>query len=304
MKDKTELWERKYLPTEFEDMILADSVKPKLEKALDELPNIILSGPPGCGKGTFVDILITHSKVEVLRINASDETGIDNIRDKVRSFATSLGFSGQMKLVYLNEADHLSFQAQAMLRDLMEQVADITRFVFACNYSDKIIPEIKSRCQFIQYPDPPMKEIAKHCIHILQSEDIEYEVKDVVDLVKQTYPDIRHTINTLKENVYGGKLASELVIASTNDTYDMILKAMLTSDPSQVRKVLRSVPVDYTRLYKYLYEILMDSEESVFKNDIMVTVSVAEAAYRNDIVAIKEINFMGMFIKLLREGVV
>jgi replication factor C small subunit len=304
LTDITELWEFKYSATTFEDMILAESIKPKLEKALVELPNIILSGPPGCGKGTFVNILLKQSGVEVLRINGSDETGIDHIRDKVKPFATASGFDSELKYVYINEADALSFQAQKMLRALMEEVQDITRFIFACNYSEAIIPEIKSRCQFIHDPDPPMKEIAQKCIAILKNEGVEYDTKDVISLVKQTYPDIRHTINTMKENVYDGVLSSDLVIASTSEAYDDVVKAMKSMDPSNVRKILRSYPIDYTRLYNHLYGLLMDSDGDVFGNDIIASELVAEHAYRNDIVSIKEINFMGLFIKMLRQGAV
>lgn len=298
---KIDLWEFKYHPQIFEEMILDESIKPKLKKALVEVPNIILSGSPGVGKGTFIDILLRSTKCETMRINGSDETGVDGIRDKVRPFATSVGFSDSINIMYINEADYLSHNAQAMLRDLMEQVQDITRFVFAVNYHDKLLPELKSRCQFVHFPDPPLKEIAKKCIEILKAEGMEYDVQDVVALCKQTYPDIRHTINTLKENCYEGELSSNLVVSSTNDIYDGLIKIMKTKDASQVRKFLRSNPIDYTRLYNYLYEVIMDSEDSVFSNDMKAILTITEAAYRDNFMAIKEINFMNCFMKLLKE---
>ena len=299
----TDLWEFRYKPEEFSDMILADSIKPKLKKALVEHPNLLLSGIHGCGKGTFVDIFIKFTGCEVLRINASDETGVDVIRDKVKSFAVSLGYSDTLKLVYLNEADFLSSNAQAMLRDLIEQTHDICRFILAVNYHDKIIPELKSRCQFIQFPDPPIKDIAKKCIDILKQEGVKYNTKDVITLVKKVYPDIRHTINTLKENVHDGKLSNEMLITSTDDIYKEVLSAMYTKDPSKVRKSLRSNPIDYTRLFEYLYTRLM-GDEDVFKNDPVSMMHIAEGSYRNDVVAIKEINFMNSYFKMLKDGAV
>lgn len=299
----TDLWEFRYKPKGFGDMILADSIKPKLEKALVEHPNLLLAGIHGCGKGTFVDIFINHTGCEVLRINASDETGVDVIRDKVKSFAVSLGYSDVLKLVYLNEADYLSQSAQAMLRDLMEQTHDICRFILACNYHDKIIPELKSRCQFIQFPDPPIKEIAKKCIDILKQEGVKYETKDVITLVKKVYPDIRHTINTLKENVHNGELSKDMLITSTDDIYKDVLSAMHTSDPSVVRKTLRSNPIDYIRLFEYLYTRLM-GDGDVFSNDMKAMLHITEGAYRNDIVAIKEINFMNTYFKMLKDKAV
>ncbi len=300
----TDLWEFKYKPTSFDEMILHDNIKPKLKKALVEHPNLLLAGVHGCGKGTFVDIFINYAKCEVLRINASDETGVDVIRDKVKSFAISLGYTDVLKLVYLNEADYLSHNAQAMLRDLMEQTHDICRFILAVNYHDKIIPELKSRVQFIQFPDPPIKEIAKKCITILKEENIEYDTKDIITLVKKVYPDIRHTINTLKENVHNGKLSSKMLITSTDDIYKDVLSAMHTGDPSKVRKSLRSNPIDYTRLYEYLYTRLMSTGD-IFKNDMIGMLHVSEYAYRNDISGgIKEIVFMGMYFNMMRDGVV
>ncbi len=300
---KLDLWEFKYHPTSFDEMILHDSIRPKLKKALEEVPNIILSGSAGVGKGTFVDLLLKSTKCEYMRINGSDETGVDAIRSKVRPFATSVGFSDSINIMYINEAERISINAQDMLLDLMEQVQDITRFVFAVNYHDKLSPELKSRCQFIHYPDPPLKEIAKRCIYILKEEGIEYEVADVVTVCKQTYPDIRHAINTLKENVYDGVLSSDLVITSTNDLYKELVEIMKTKNPSTVRKFLRSNPIDYTRLYNYLYERIIDSEDDeIFSNDMKAILTITEAAYRDNFMAIKEINFMNAYFTLLKEG--
>ena len=255
------------------------------------------------GKGTFVDILLKSTKCEYKRINGSDQTGVDAIRDDVRPFVTGIGFEDSINIMYINEADYLSHNAQAMLRDLMEQVHDITRFVFAVNYHDKLLPELKSRCQFVHFPDPPLKEIAKKCILILKAEGIEYEAKDVVELCKQTYPDIRHTFNTLKENCYEGVLSSDLVITSTNDIYDGLIEKMKTKDPSQVRKFLRSNPIDYTRLYNYIYDVIMDSEDDpIFKNDHIAILLLTEAAYRDTFSAIKEINFLNCYFKMLKDG--
>jgi len=299
-----DLWEFKYHPRTFDEMILHESIKPKLKKALVEIPNMILSGSPGIGKGTFVDILLKSTKCEYMRINGSDETGVDSIRDKVRPFATSVGFSDSINIMYINEGDYLSNNAQAMLRDLMEQVQDITRFIFAVNYHDKIIPELKSRCQFIHFPDPPLKDIAKKCIEILKAEKIKFEVENVLELCKKTYPDIRHTINTLKENCYDGKLRSDLLITSTDDIYHSLVKIMKTKDPSQVRRFLRSNPIDYTRMYNYLYEVIMDSENEIFSNDSKAILYISEAAYRSASTGgIKEINFMWAFMNMLKDGI-
>ncbi len=296
----TDLWEFKYTPNTFDDMILSDSIKPKLKQSLSTVPNMTLSGPPGIGKGTFMDILIKTVKPEVFRINGSDDTGIDAIRDKVRPFAESLGFSDTLKVVYINEADRLSPHAMDMLRDLIEKVHDITRFILLVNHPERITKEIYSRCPLLTFPDPPMKEIAKKCINILKTEGVKYQTKDIINLVKTTYPDIRHSINMLKYNVIDGELTSDINIISIDKVYDDILDGMLSKDPSTLRKILRSNPVDYTRLYVYLYDKIMNSDGDIFRNDMIAILGITEGAYRNDIVSIQEISFMNMYFKLLQ----
>lgn len=297
-----ELWEFKYKPQVFDDIILSEDIKPHLQKALDEMPNMTLAGPPGCGKGTFMDVLVNTVKPEVMRVNGSDTNGVDDIRDRVKPFAQAAGFDGVMKLMYINEADRLSLHAQDMLRDLIEQVQDITRFVLCCNYPERLTKELKSRCPLIMFPDPPIKEIVLKSVDILKKEDITFNNVDVINLVKSTYPDIRHTINMLKFNCHDGKLSSKLNIVSVNEVYAEVLSAMKSGDPGNVRKVLRSNPIDYTKLYTFLYNALMDTKEQVFKNDFIAIAEVAEGAYRDDVVAIKEINFMNVVFKMLKQG--
>jgi len=299
-----ELWEFKYAPKTFEDVILAEDIKPTLSKALKEMPNMTLAGPPGCGKGTFMDVLINYHQTEVMRINGSDTNGVDDIRDRVKPFAEAAGFDGVMKLMYINEADRLSLHAQDMLRDLIERVQDITRFILVCNYPERLTKELKSRCPLIMYPDPPIKAIVVKCMGILKKENITFNNTDLVQLVKSTYPDIRHTINMLKFNCHDGILSSKLNIVSVNEVYQDVLTAMVSGDPGNVRKVLRSNPIDYTKLYIFLYGKLMDTKDQVFKNDFIAIAEVAEGAYRDDVVAIKEINFMNVVFKMLKQGAI
>ena len=215
-----------------------------------------------------------------------------------------MGFDGALKIVYINEADRLTTNAQDMLRDLIESVYDITRFILVCNYPERITKELKSRCPLVIFPDPPIKAVLLKCVHILKNESVSFGKESLVNLVKATYPDIRHTINMLKFNVIDGKLSSTLNIISVNEVYHNVLVAMKTGDAANIRKVLRSNPVDYTKLYSFLYETLIDAKDSIFKNDFVAITEVAEGAYRDDIVAIKEINFMNTFFKMLKKGAI
>jgi DNA polymerase III delta prime subunit len=284
-------------------MILSKDVRPKLQKALKELPNLMLIGPSGVGKGTFVDVLRKDTGIECMKLNCSDETGIDNIRDKVKGFATSVGFGG-LKLVYLNESDYLSPNAQAMLRDLMEQVQKYTRFVYCCNYGHKMIPELQSRCQVIELANPPALEVAKRCFSILDSEGVQYSKKTVIELIKTIWKkraDIRKTLVTLRENVVDGVLPEQIVMNSSEEVYQNILKAMVQGNPEALRTLLKSHAIDYTSLYTFIHEALM-TEDKVFKKDAEAICHIGNAMRWDSICAIREINFMTMFFEMLKDG--
>jgi DNA polymerase III delta prime subunit len=300
-----DLWEFSHAPKTFDEVILNPSIREVLKKVVVDIPNCTIAGPPGCGKGTIMSILCKDKNMEVLRLNGSDTNGVDDIRDRVKPFAESMGFSGQLKLVYINEADRLSLAAQDMLRDLTERVQDITRFILLCNHPERITDELKSRCPLIIFPDPPLKEIVLRCIAILKVEGVTFDNKDVITLVKSTYPDIRHTINMLRFNVIDGVLSSKLNIVSVNEVYQKVLNAMIIGDLDNLYKVLKGNPIDYTKLYTFLYEKMMSSSDGhVFKNDLVAIAEIAEGAYRNDIIAIKEIGFINVFVKMLKQGAI
>ena len=301
----TNLWEFKHAPKTFDDIILDDEFKSKAKKIITDIPNITIAGPPGIGKGTLIDVLRLESpEIDVMKINGSDDTGIDVVRTKIKPYAEGMGLNGQVKIVYLNEADRLTINAQDSLRDLIEKTYDITRFILLCNYPERITKELLSRCPLVMIPDPPIKDIAKRCIDILKIEGIKYNTRDVIALVKSTYPDIRHTINMLKYNVVDGELSSSIQIKSLNTMYDDVLMAMKSRDPSNVRKVLRSGPIDYVRLYEYLYSVVMDSDDDVFNSDMAALLYITEGSYRNDCVSIKELSFMNMFMKMMKDGTI
>jgi len=288
-----EIWTFKHEPQKFDDLILNKDIRPKLRKAIREVPNLLLYGKPGVGKGTFTHIFLKEAEMDYLWINASDERGIDVMRDKIKSFATALGISG-MKIVVLNEGDALTTEAQRMLRQLIEDVHKITRFIFLANYEHLFIPEIKSRCQVIEISNPPGKEILSFCERILKSEGVKYDKKTVVSIIKKCHPDIRNTIWRLQENTINGVLKSDKVSAS-EDTFKSVLGMMKDKDLEGVRKHLKSNAIDYIGLYSYLFDNVGE-----FDSPGDAIIEIGEHLYRNSNVAIKEINFMCMFMKMLK----
>ena len=294
------IWTFAYEPTTIDEMILNDDIKPVLKKALDEVPNLLLYGTAGLGKGTFTNILLRHTGFDKMWINASDATGIDAIRERIRPFATSMSMT-DLKIVVLNEADSLTSGpqgAQKMLRQLMEDVQKITRFVLLCNYEHNIIDEIKSRCQTVKIDNPPAKEIGKLCLKILKKEKVKYKAEDVISIVQKCYPDIRKTIQVLQLNTINKVLVGSRLSVS-EDIWKKIFDLMLKQDVENVRKELKSNYIDYPDLYKFLYE-----NAGEFKEPGGAILLVGEHLNRHTFYPIKEINFMQMFVQMIFQKVI
>lgn len=295
-----DLWTFKYEPKEFEEMILNKTVKDKLRKAFKELPNLMLYGPAGVGKGTFAHILVEKSGYDYMWVNSSDETGIDAMRDKVSSFATSLGMT-EMKIVVLNESDSLTQGAQGsqkMLKQLMEDVHKICRFVFLTNDLGLMMNEIQSRCQVIEISNPPMGDIGKHCIKILKSEKVKYDNKVLANIIKKCYPDIRKTIEALKENTFNGVLKTDY-ISQSEELFSKILEHIIKKDVDTIRNLLRSNYIDYRGLYEYLYE-----NAGAFASPGGAILEIGDHLRWNRSHANKEINFMHMVFRMIWEKII
>lgn len=289
-------WTFKYEPQNFDDMILDSKLRPILKKKMDNLDgSMILYGSAGVGKGTFTNILIKHTGYDHLWINASDETGIDTIRMKVKEFATAMSIT-PLKIVVLNEADSLSTGkqgAQKILKQLMEDVHAICKFIYLTNDFSGISDELKSRCLCIKIDNPPAKEIFLMACKILKNEKIKFEKKTVLSIVKKCYPDIRSVVLTLQNNTVDGKLLADFITAS-EPVYKEIMKSMLEKDVEQVRKLLRSNYINYTDLYKYLYD-----NAGEFSSPGGAILLIGDHLRDDPMSAIKEINFMHMVFEMI-----
>ena len=290
----------KYNPETFDNIIFNEDIKPKLAKALDEMPNLLLYGSAGVGKGCFANIMIKKDNIDHMWINSSDESGIDVFRNKIRPFASAMCLK-DLKVVVLNECDSMTSGpqgSQKLLRQLMEDTYKLCRFVLLCKYEGYINPEIKSRCQVIKVDNPPIKEIAKFCLDILRKEKVKFDGKVVLEIVKKCYPDIRKTINVLQENVIDGKLIGASISAS-EDLFKKILNLLFENDFDNVRKELKSNYIPYPELYQYLYD---NAEE--FKQPAGAILLIGEALRWDTTVAIKEVNFMAMMVDMILKKVI
>ena len=236
-------------------------------------------------------------------INASDENSVDAVRDKIKRYASTVGFR-RWKIIILDEADYLTPNAQAALRNLMETYSKTTRFILTCNYVEKIIDPIQSRCQTFAITPPNKTDVAKRLVSVLEEKGIEYDIKDVAAIINASYPDIRRAINAAQSLVVNGKLqldkSSTLQANYMTEILDVLRNPKdKKSAFTKIRQIIADSKVrDFTALYTFLYDNLDEFAHGHIASSILI---IAEAQFKDASVVDKEINIMAMFINLLGE---
>ena len=212
------LLNEKYRPTELSDYVGNGSLKSTIAAQLynNDIQNYLFYGPAGTGKTTLAKLIVNKLDCDSLYINASDERGIETIRDKVSGFASVASFKS-LKVVILDEADFLTIQAQASLRNIIETFSRTTRFILTCNYIERVIDPLQSRCQTIKVVPPTKKEVAVHIASICDSESISYEPNAIGKIVNKFYPDLRKMLNTIQASNIKNKLVlDDSLLVSTS----------------------------------------------------------------------------------------
>ena len=255
------LWVEKYRPDTLEGYVGNDHILEKVKIYIenDDVPHLLLYGVAGTGKTTLAKIITNQIDCDVMYINASDENSVDAVRDKIRGFASSMGFR-KWKVVILDESDYLTPNAQAALRNLMETFSKTTRFILTCNYVEKIIDPIQSRCQTFGITPPSKKEVAMRLKDILDGEGVQYEMSDLAILVNSGYPDIRRVLNAGQRQVIGGKLEIDKASTIQANYMDEVLTVLKSDDNLKdtfrnVRQIIADSKVkDFTPFYRFLYD--------------------------------------------------
>ena len=260
-KVENSLWVEKYRPSILENYVGNEHLKDKVKGYIEngDVPHLLLYGRAGTGKTTLAKLIVNSTNCDYMLINASDERGIDIIRNKVRTFASTVGFKDN-KIIILDEFDYMTPDAQASLRNLMETFSKHCRFILTCNYVEKVIEPIQSRCQTFQIVPPTKKDVAIQISKILKSEDIKFEVKDLVPIIDSGYPDIRKIINTCQLNSNKGVLKVDVENLLENDYKMKILDILKSGDDKRNRymklrqTLIDSRVTDFTELFTLLYD--------------------------------------------------
>jgi len=296
------LWVEKYRPTSLDTYIGNEHLKSKVSVYLEsgDLPHLLLYGKAGTGKTTLAKILVNNIECDYMYINASDENSVDTVRTKVRGFASTMGFK-DYKIIILDECDYITPNAQAALRNLMETFSKHCRFILTCNFVERIIDPIQSRCQSFQVIPPSKKEVAIHMTNILKEEDVVSKMDDIAGLVNAGYPDIRRVINSCQRQVVDGMLVVDKQSLVESDykikLLEIIKKESKKDAFKSVRKLLADSQVtDFAELYKLMYDEVDSYGTGHIAECILI---IAKYQLSDGQVVDKEINAMAMIIELL-----
>jgi DNA polymerase III delta prime subunit len=294
------LWVERYRPQDLSTYVGNEHLKSKVERFLDDgnIPHLLLYGRAGGGKTTLAKIIVNNTECDYLYINASDERNIDLVRDKLKTFASSVGFK-PMKVVILDEADYLNVNsAQPALRNLMETFSAHCRFILTCNYVEKIIDPIQSRCQTYKIVPPSKKEVAVHAKTILEKENISFDLDDLALVVTAGYPDLRKVINELQRMSINGKLTVDKDGMIHNEFKLQFLDAIRNGESiGTIRKMVAdSNFTEYTELYRLLYD---EVESFGVEKMPEIIADISKGSYQDVLVVDKEINFIATVSNIL-----
>ena len=289
----------KYRPSTLENYVGNENIKKSIAKYLDQndIQNLIFYGPAGTGKTTLAKIIVKNLDCDHLYINASDERGIETIRDKVQGFAMVASFK-PLKVVILDEADFLTIQAQASLRNIIETFSRTTRFIMTCNFVERIIDPLQSRCHVLKIVPPTKKDVARHLAWVLDQEKIRYEMQDLVPLINQYYPDLRKCINTIQLSTINNDLRLDQSILVSSNYIDKVITALSNKSKfNDIRQIIADANVDdFDELFKSLYE---KANEYLPGKEGTATILINEHQYKANFRIDKEINIMSLIQNLI-----
>jgi DNA polymerase III delta prime subunit len=304
-----QLWVEQYRPKDIDGYVFRDETqREQVKQWIKEgtIPHLLFSGAAGIGKTTLAKILINALGIDtydVLEINASRENNVDNVRNNITNFVSTMPF-GTFKIVLLDEADFLSPNAQAALRGVMEEYSQTARFILTCNYPHKIIPALHSRCQGFHIEKVDHTEFTARAATVLVTEGVEFDLDVLDSYVKATYPDLRKCLNLLQMNSVDGKLKSPSESNASTADYKLAMVDLFKAGKVREARTLlcsQARPEEMEEIFKWMYnnlELFAQTEEQ--KDEAII--AIRKGAANASLVADQEINLSATFTELIQIG--
>jgi DNA polymerase III delta prime subunit len=300
------LWVEKYRPKTIDECILPESLKETFKKFIEggELPTFLFCGGAGVGKTTVARALCNEVGAEFMFINGSEENGIDILRTKIKSFASSVSLESSTKVVILDEADNLSNAIQSGLRSFIEEFSNNCRFIFTCNYKHKIIEPLHSRCAVIEFKIPSAEKPAvaegffKRVLQILKTEGIACDKKAVAKLVESHFPDFRRVLNELQRYSIHGSIDDGILVNLSDQSFKELIEYLKTKNFSDARKwVARNSDIEPAQLFGRLYDAAVEHLDGGSVPQLVLI--LADYQYKAAFVANAELNVVAALTEIM-----
>ena len=303
------LWVEKYRPSKISDCILTDDLKTTFQTFVKEghVPNLLLSGGPGVGKTTIAKAMLKELDATYMMINGSEESGIDVLRNKIKNFASTVSMDGKRKFVILDEADYLNPQStQPALRGFIEEFHKNCGFILTCNFKNRIIEPLHSRCSVIEFRIPSSLkptlagEFFKRVQTILTEENVQFQPKAVASVVEKYFPDWRRVLNELQRYSASGTIDSGILVNISETNMRDLVSFLKDKDFKSIRKwVANNLDNDPSRMYRKVYDTLYDE---IDPNTVPhMVLAVADYSYKSAFVADQEINMLAFMIEIMSQ---
>ena len=304
---ETFLWVEMYRPKDIESCVLPKNLKDTFTDFVSEgnVPNLILSGTSGIGKTTAAKVILDELGSTYMMINGSEESGIDILRTKIKNFASTVSLHGGRKYIILDEADYLNPQStQPALRGFMEEFHKNCGFILTCNYKNRLIPPLHSRCSVVDFSIPNAEKptlardfMQRICV-ILESENINYDKRVIAEMINKYFPDWRRVLNELQRYSVSGTIDAGILVDIAEVNIKELMSSMKNKEFTNVRKwVVNNLDNDTVRLFRRIYDSLYDFVDG--SSIPHVVVILGEYQYKSAFVADQEINLMACFTEIM-----
>ncbi len=304
------LWVEKYRPKMVENCVLPDNTQKVFTDIVEkgEIPNLLLTGSPGIGKTTIAKALCNQLECDWLMINGSDEGRmIDTLRTTITNFASTVSLSGGKKVLIIDEADYMNPESvQPAMRGSIEQFAQNCRFIFTCNFKNRIIPALHSRCSVVDFKikkdDKPLlaQKFLKIASGILDKEAVKYKPDVIAQLIMKHFPDFRRVLNELQKHAVGGMIDENILTQASEENLKELFMALKKKDFTTMRKwVAENIDNDHVRLYRQIYDSLYGKFEK--KSIPQAVLTIADYSYKAAFVADQEVNMVACLTEMMME---